>query len=575
MAVTATQVQNLYLAYFGRPAEQAGLTYWTAQTSATVDQVSAAFAQQTEYTATYGSLTRLQTVDKLYQNLFGRTAQSNELAYWNNSADISISKLALALTNGATGTDRLTLDNKIQFASVVTTSSGTAGTVDTVKAGFNPTVFATSPAGVANTQYAGVAAYVAAFTSATVTAAQAAANYYALANTSLQATLSPTITGNGNAQAVPTDFKSQTAGTVNLSGASGTHTITLPDANKATAVSLAGTISAAEGLTFSESTTAGVTKIIDTLNVNVSSTSTSTDAATKVLTLNIPALTALKTIDASASSASINLGTNLDTNTSLTSVKTGAGADSLSINTANFSAAATVTIDTGAGNDTVTATVGAAALNISTGDGIDTLTLTTGNANLTVNAGLGNDLVTLLAKASNGGTSHVAVIDLGGGNDTLKIGNATTDFANLHGTGAGGAGATTATLLAQDLIKVSNFNAGDKLDLSIFSVTKADSDSFVALTAQGNTDVAASANLLAAATAAANSVTSAANNITQAAPNGVVTAHVTTFQYGGNTYVLHADTTTGLNTGDGLIELTGFQGTFAATPGATGVLTAA
>lgn len=556
MAVTANQVQNLYLAYFGRPAEQAGLTYWTAQTSATVDQISAAFAQQPEYTATYGNLTRAQTINTLYQNLFGRVAQSNELAYWNNSTDVSVSKLALALTNGATGTDRLTLDNKVQFATLVTTTQGTAGTVDAVKTGFNPTVVTTSPAGAANTSYAGVAAYVAAFTSTTVTAAQAAAQYYALANTGLQATVSPTLTGTGSTLGAGVDFKALTAGTITLNGANGTNDISLATTNKATSLSLTGTISAADASAITE---VNGTKIVDTLNVNVSSTAASTAAATdKVLTLNVAGLTALKTIDASASSAGINLGT-LDAQVSLTSVKTGAGADTLSINTTTgFTAGSTVTIDTGAGNDTVTATAGAASLNISTGDGVDTLTLTTGNSNLTVNAGAGNDLVTLKAVASTAGTTHVTTIDLGAGNDTLKVGTANTEFANLHN--AANATTTNATLLAQDLIKVANFGTGDKLDLS--SIT----DTFQALSTSGAANVAQASTLLAAATAAAADVNGTAAQLV---------AHTTTFQFGGNTYVLHADATAGVGANDGLIELTGFQGSFATTVGANGVYTAA
>lgn len=558
MAVTANQVQNLYLAYFGRPAEQAGLTYWTAQTSATVDQISAAFAQQPEYTATYGSLTRAQTINTLYQNLFGRAAQSNELAYWNNSTDVSVSKLALALTNGATGSDRLTLDNKVQFATLVTTTQGTAGTVDAVKTAFNPQVTGQTAAN------AGVAGYVAANTSANVTAAQAAAQYYALANTALQATISPTLTGTGSTQGANVDFKALTAGTITLNGANGTNDISLLAANKATTLSLNGTISAADSSAISE--LAG-TKIVDTLNVNVSSTAASTAAATdKVLTLGVTGLTALKTIDASASSAGVALGT-LDALTSLTSVKTGAGADALSITTTaanGWTAGSTVTVDTGAGNDTVTGVVGVASLNISTGDGVDVLTLTTGNANLTVNAGAGNDLVTLKAVASTGGTSHVATIDLGAGNDTLKIGTAATEFANLHTVGtppANTTDVTTAAALAQDLIKVSNFGAGDKLDLSSVA-------SFQALSATGSANVAQASTLLAAATAAAADIGGAVG------ANNAVVAHTTTFQFGGNTYVLGADAEAGLGAGDGLIELTGFQGSFGSTVGATGVLTA-
>jgi len=556
MAVTATQVQNLYLAYFGRPAEPAGLTYWTAQTSATVDQVSAAFAQQTEYTATYGSLTRLQTIEKLYQNLFGRSAQSNELTYWNNSADVSVSKMALALTNGATGTDRLTLDNKVQFAaSVTSTLSSTASAQETINATNSVSVtFNNNPYTNAT-----IANYVAAVATANsgITQAQAAAQFYANASTNLQAILSPTL--KANATALPSngvntnaDFKALTAGTIKLDAAVGAATIVIgatATSNKATSVAFTGTTNGAETLTLTEAST---TKIVDTLTFNVSSIDTSTTATNKVLTLGLTDLTALKTIDASASSVGFTTAgaTDLTGLANLSSVKTGSGADTLTVATTAANAVA-LTVDTGAGNDTVTATAGSAALTVSTGDGVDILTLTTGNANLTASAGAGNDLVTLNAAASNGGTSHVTTIDLGTGNDTLKIGT----FTNLHNTAAGG---TTAALLAADLIKVANFGAGEKLDLSAFN----GGDTYAALSSTGAANVAQATTLLAATQAAVNDVTALAGN---------AGAHVTTFQYGGNTYVLHASNDTNVGTGDGLIELTGYQGSFAAN---AGVLTA-
>jgi len=572
MAVTATQVQNLYLAYFGRPAEPAGLTYWTAQTSATVDQVSAAFAQQTEYTATYGSLTRLQTIEKLYQNLFGRSAQSNELTYWNNSADVSVSKMALALTNGATGTDRLTLDNKVQFAaSVTSTLSSTASAQETINATNSVSVtFNNAPYTNAT-----IANYVAAVATANsgITQAQAAAQFYANASTNLQAILSPTLKGNATAFSINgvntnnVDFKALTAGTIKLDavgGAPAAVSIVIganPTSNKATSVAFTGTTNGAEALTLSEANT--TTKIVDTLTFNVSSIDTSTTAANKVLTLGLTDLTALKTIDASASSvgfttAGVNDLTGL---ANLSSVKTGSGADTLTVATTAANAVA-LTVDTGAGNDTVTATAGSAALTVSTGDGVDILTLTTGNANLTANAGAGNDLVSLNAAASTVGTTHTAVIDLGAGNDTLKV----TALTNLHNVPnqAAGTDSTTVTLLTQDLIKVSNFGAGDKLDLSTGVA------SFQALSTTGAANVAQATTLLAAATAAAADVNGAVP-----AGGGAVVAHTTTFQFGGNTYVLGADTDAGVGAGDGLIELTGFQGSFATTAGATGVFTAA
>ncbi len=41
MSMTATQAQQLYVAYFNRPADTLGLAYWTGKPAA---QASAAFA---------------------------------------------------------------------------------------------------------------------------------------------------------------------------------------------------------------------------------------------------------------------------------------------------------------------------------------------------------------------------------------------------------------------------------------------------------------------------------------------------------------------------------------------------
>ena len=78
-------VQQLYVAYFNRPADYAGLDYWTqvveAQKGSTA-AVSAAFAAEAEYKTAYANMTNAQVVNQVYQNLFGRPAEAAGQTYW-------------------------------------------------------------------------------------------------------------------------------------------------------------------------------------------------------------------------------------------------------------------------------------------------------------------------------------------------------------------------------------------------------------------------------------------------------------------------------------------------------------
>lgn len=559
MAVTTTQVQQLYLAYFGRPAEQAGLSYWTAQANANLTDVSAAFAQQQEYTSVYGSLTRSQTIDTLYQNLFNRSAASNELNYWLNSTDVSISNLALALTNGATGTDRLVLDTKAQYAATVTANAGASASSSSVATTY--TTAATTSTVVNGTTYTSLANYLAASSS------NNAAAFYAAANTAAKAAVAPVLT-DASAASVNVSFGGLTAGTVALNSLGGTHEVVLPaTGNLVTNLSINGTVDGLNGTTaaasvvnITETPTSG-TDIVTSLNVNVSSSATGSTPAG--LTLGVSTLSALTSIDASASSTGLTIVAGaLD---SLTSLKTGSGADVVTVNTAleagsTLTAASALTVDTGAGNDTVNGTVGTAALTINSGAGVDTLNLvTTGQAALTVNAGAGNDVVNLSATATAGVTAaHVTSITLGDGNDTLNV----TSLANLNGTFTTGTAAqiTAAnTAIAEDLVKVTDFSGTqDKMVLTTGGAT------FVALDNTQAGNVQGAATLAEAAAAAASIIGSATFNGQTAAA-----AHSTSFVFGGNTYVFVNDANTVVGNGDGLIELTGYTGGLSAANFAT------
>lgn len=561
MAVTANQVQSLYLAYFGRPAEQAGLNYWTAQTSATVDQISAAFAQQQEYTSVYGNLNRAQTIQELYNNLFNRSASDAEVSYWNTSSTTTVDKLALALVNGANGNDAVTLSNKIDIASAITTQAGTAATGVQVAAIGNAAPYDLDRAFTGNATTGTSAAQEAAAYFATVRGEAVSGPAYTINGANVQSG-GQNVSGNLNIQAG--------AATVAAAAATGAVAFNLADASTVSLLNLNGTVGTETGTTAAASAVTigevGTTDQLATLNISLSNAGVA-PTSTTIAFNTTDAPSALTTVNGSASSAALTIDASALTN--LTSLQGGSGNDVLTVtgrataltvdgNAGNDTIVATatgtgaLTLNGGAGNDTITGTSGAALLTINGGEGNDTINITTTGATAatTVNAGAGNDVVRLAAGDFGAGNAHAVNIDLGAGSDTLVV-TALSNARVAITTGADAAAIAQAnsTQLAQDLIKVANFNAGDLINVS------------------------AAGGPLTVSTADLSGATSLYSAFSTVLGNGATAANLA-FQYGGNTYIAHSDTTAGVTDGDGLIELTGFQGTFVATA-ATGTFTAA
>lgn len=122
-------VQELYVAYFNRPADTAGLEYWTnvveAQKGDTT-AVSAAFAAETEYKSEYpATMSNADIVNKVYLNLFGRPAEDAGKAYWADLLDkkaITIDKVVAQIADGARGTDAEAYENKVLAATSFTSA---------------------------------------------------------------------------------------------------------------------------------------------------------------------------------------------------------------------------------------------------------------------------------------------------------------------------------------------------------------------------------------------------------------------------------------------------------------------
>jgi len=500
MAVTSAQIQELYIGYFGRPADQAGLNYWLGATNAanstvTLNDIRSSFAQQTEYTTLYPSTqTRAQTVTAIYENLFGRTPADNEVGYWTfTSANTPVQNLIQAFLESASASDRAIVDAKAAFAQTVTdtygsSSNGTTG-ISAVSTAYQNVITATA----ADQNVSNPPAYIDSLNSAIATASKSlnfdGTNYNAFGNASASLTVAADAT-------VPASL------VVNgdqLTSFTLAHDYANTTSNGGVAFGAGG--SAADNIT---SLTLNLT------HASVTESSTADDVA-----LNLANLSALTTLNASGSNVDLTV-TNVPA--TLTNITLGSGDDSIIVTTGTTATAKVVAVAAGAGNDTITANVNA--------------------ANVQINAGAGDDTVNLNIQTAAGASqgNHGAEIALGAGNDKLVVTGANVQFYT-------GSDAAKASQLAAAAVKVTDFAAGDSVSIATITATKGTADFSTTDLATFNAATTLAGKLDAAATLLGNNTTS---------------MH---FEFNGNTYV-YADTAGAgaFGAGDTLIELTGATG---------------
>jgi len=134
--LTATQLQQQYIAYFGRPGDPAGIKYWLSSSSGISSAREFAdkiYAQDEYKTSTVGTKSTEAQVNQLYLNLFGREADPSGLIYWTGQIEagtLQLSNVAYDLiwaannpvaanTSQATA-DALALTNKTAAATAFT-----------------------------------------------------------------------------------------------------------------------------------------------------------------------------------------------------------------------------------------------------------------------------------------------------------------------------------------------------------------------------------------------------------------------------------------------------------------------
>lgn len=134
MAIVTTHVaavQELYVAYFGRPADVAGLDYWTnvvAAEGGKLTAVSAAFAKEKEYTDLFAGKTNGQIIDMIYTNMFGHAADAAGRTYWVDlltAGTVSVDMIVAEVAKGAQGSDDTAVNNKVTGATAFTAALDT------------------------------------------------------------------------------------------------------------------------------------------------------------------------------------------------------------------------------------------------------------------------------------------------------------------------------------------------------------------------------------------------------------------------------------------------------------------
>ncbi|MGI4844894.1 MAG: DUF4214 domain-containing protein [Janthinobacterium lividum] len=121
-----TAIQKLYISYFSRPADFAGLEYWKGQLASNpnaLQELSRQFSVSKEYLDTYAGLDTRGKVAEVYDNLFGRQAEAAGIDYWANllnNKQITIDNMVTQIAAGAQGTDQFAYNAKVAAASSFT-----------------------------------------------------------------------------------------------------------------------------------------------------------------------------------------------------------------------------------------------------------------------------------------------------------------------------------------------------------------------------------------------------------------------------------------------------------------------
>ncbi|HAA46070.1 MAG: outer membrane adhesin-like protein [Halomonas sp. 54_146] len=132
------RVQQLYVAYYGRPADQEGQEYWADRLEAEGEgAIINAFGNSEEYAALAEGQGNGTLINNIYLQAFGRGADPEGLAYYAGvleRGEKSLAEIATTIINAAGGSDKEAFDVRVEAAAAYTAESGAAADYDIVAA---------------------------------------------------------------------------------------------------------------------------------------------------------------------------------------------------------------------------------------------------------------------------------------------------------------------------------------------------------------------------------------------------------------------------------------------------------
>lgn len=564
-------IQGVYIALFGRPADPTGLAYFNSVTNngANLSAINN-LAGQPEYTARFAGKSNTQIVDSIYQSLFGRSAEAAGLNFFVdalNKGTLNINNIAIAILDGAQGSDKTLLDKKIAAANLFTAELDTpvevgnyTGLTAAAKgAAFISAVTATSPA---VTQASAAAAVATLGTDSGVPGVTItlAANTDAVSATAANPALKSTAGDDtivGGATYAATNIIDAGAGTDKLTASLGAD-VTVAENGlknveqvflKATAGGIDFAAANAKELTqvwndgsaagfdltvtgIAKTVTVGLKGTVDASTFTFTETAGASDTATLALdkagfvaatTTTIGGIETLNVANTGASAVSLTIA---DT----TSLKISGTGD---LNATLASAAKLASVDASALNGALTVDVSGAQAVASVKGGLlgDTITYNVnGNTQaLTIEGGAGADTIIETASAGSG---FAVTLTGGAGPDTFRFG----DTTNVND--------ATSANFQKSLIAITDFDKStDIIDVIGMGPAGAGTTDRDVLTGTELANIASKATLFEAV---------------QTAASFTDTTKFSVFVYGSDTYILNNnDDGTTFSNGDGLIKITG------------------
>tara|TARA_R110001599_G_scaffold60939_2_gene169241 strand:- start:2332 stop:4104 length:1773 start_codon:yes stop_codon:yes gene_type:complete len=132
------RVQELYVAYYGRPADSEGQEYWADRLEAEGEgAIINAFGNSEEYAELSEGQGNATLVNSIYEQAFGRDADPEGLAYYTGvlaSGEKTLAEIATTIINAASGVDLNEFNAKIEAAAEYTADFGSAEDYDLVAA---------------------------------------------------------------------------------------------------------------------------------------------------------------------------------------------------------------------------------------------------------------------------------------------------------------------------------------------------------------------------------------------------------------------------------------------------------